>query len=218
MGTLDGATGLPADDEFWEATVAEVNGRVLRDDGGWSFVIPDGVDAAPEVGDRVRYYGRGVGHRVRGLDLNGERVYYRTAEEDDRYGKEQLYGRDCADLLRRWDAGESVFSVSMGGIGPGYEQAIQVLGMEVLRWLVEHEPDAEEWGDAAAWRATADAIQSDRRRVIRRIRPSGAQWGAALHLGAMFYRRGPAGAIGMAPKDRRIQVSREMPSLEGAAP
>lgn len=38
-----------------------------------------------------------------------------------------------ADVLAKWDAGEAIWSVQLGGIGPGYEQTIQVLIMELLR-------------------------------------------------------------------------------------
>lgn len=31
----------------------------------------------------------------------------------------------CEEALARWDAGETVFTAEMGGLGPGYEQAIQ---------------------------------------------------------------------------------------------
>src|SRR5687768_3007466 len=34
------------------------------------------------------------------------------------------------DALRQWDAGETVFTVEMGGLGPGYEMAIQGLAFE----------------------------------------------------------------------------------------
>ena len=30
---------------------------------------------------------------------------------------------DAAEQLRRWDAGDSIWTVEMGGLGPGYEQA-----------------------------------------------------------------------------------------------
>ena len=41
------------------------------------------------------------------------------------------------ELLSQWDRGEAVWSVSMGGLGPGYDQAIQILVMEILRDFAE---------------------------------------------------------------------------------
>jgi hypothetical protein len=37
------------------------------------------------------------------------------------------------ELLASWDAGEPVWSVELGGLGPGYEQAIQVAAIEMAR-------------------------------------------------------------------------------------
>jgi hypothetical protein len=39
------------------------------------------------------------------------------------------------DMIRRWDAGEGLWTLEMGGLGPGYEQAIQVGMIESLRLL-----------------------------------------------------------------------------------
>lgn len=57
---------------------------------GWEMELSDrgclwisrehGVE--PHVGDTARLYGRGFGYAVRGLDLNGREVYYRTTEDD----------------------------------------------------------------------------------------------------------------------------------------
>jgi hypothetical protein len=37
------------------------------------------------------------------------------------------------EALSRWDAGDIVWTVSMSGMGPGYEQAIHVLVFEIIR-------------------------------------------------------------------------------------
>ncbi len=49
---------------------------------------------------------------------------------------EQMFGIDATEWLRRWDAGETVWTVSLGGLGPEYEQCIQITGAEILRWLL----------------------------------------------------------------------------------
>ena len=38
-----------------------------------------------------------------------------------------------AARVATWDAGQSVWSLEMGGLGPGYEQCIQVCVIEILR-------------------------------------------------------------------------------------
>ena len=39
----------------------------------------------------------------------------------------------AAELVAAWDRGDLVPTIEMGGLGPGYEQAIQVLMIELLR-------------------------------------------------------------------------------------
>jgi hypothetical protein len=59
-------------------------------DGAWLTVERvEGVE--PRPGDSVRYYGRGFGYPVRGVDLNGIELYYETEQEyRDRVAAEQL--------------------------------------------------------------------------------------------------------------------------------
>ncbi len=60
--------------------------------------------------------------------------------------RDDLYATDAKEQLRRWDAGESIWSIELGGLGPGYEQAIQVLAIEIVRdYLDKPLPDKEAW-------------------------------------------------------------------------
>ena len=47
--------------------------------------------------------------------------------------------KSVAELLDRWDNDEQVQSISLGGIGPGYEQAIQETAIEFARAGLEKE-------------------------------------------------------------------------------
>ncbi len=80
------------------------------------------------------------------------------------------------DALAAWDRGEIVHSVEMGGIGPGYEQAIQILvspgvggfsGAQVgaATGLARH---AIEKG----WAKTLGEVGSDRRIMVCRKAPT----------------------------------------------
>lgn len=57
------------------------------------------------------------------------------------------------EVVQKWDAGEPIQAIEMGGLGPGYEQAIQILIVELLRDndgkpLPDPESDeAKTWGD-----------------------------------------------------------------------
>src|SRR3990167_269657 len=93
----------------------------------------------------------------------------------------------AAEALARWDAGQSVFTVEMGGLGPGYEQVIHIMAFEIIRELLSREVD---WalcnrahaGDEAAkreWRAFCDDVDKAVMPRITSLGSSGAQHGAA---------------------------------------
>lgn len=122
-----------------------------------------------------------------------------------------LYHETAQDMLAAWDRGESVWSIEMGGLGPGYEQAIQLLAVEIVRDelgkpLPEPGTSADDWADA----------------TVHRVNDwpgcgfSGAQVGAAKHIAYKFLNEGPRKALLSYKEqepdgDRLIQVSREWP-------
>ena len=125
------------------------------------------------------------------------------------------------DALADWDAGKTVFSVDLGGLGPGYEMAIQGLAFELLRELRQMPipPRGEDWPEMAQ-RAVLEA----RDRVVHRLdgEPwagfSGAQVGAATSFAICVLRR-PSYRAALREdqvKDRLIQVSKL--DLRKAAP
>lgn len=66
------------------------------------------------------------------------------------------------ELLKAWDQGQSIWSIELGGLGPGYEQAIQVTAVEVareLRKLKRTRSKREDW----------EAAKKIRDEVIHRI-------------------------------------------------
>lgn len=208
----------PEDREFEEAKLSEVrlgdSGWDIKRDDGWSFWVPSDSPVVPKVGMMVRFYGRGVGYPVRGLYVDGRRVYYRTQEEDRKHQAALSYGEDSADWLRRWDDGRSVWSIEMGGLGPGYEQAIQITMAEVLRHLLEKKYDDKAWSTQAVWDRDRKEIEEvlDRNPTVKELGLSGAQWGAAVHLATQFYRKGPQQIMAdERVSDRKIQVTRTFP-------
>ena len=122
------------------------------------------------------------------------------------------YPKTAADALSAWDRGEIVTTVEMGGLGPGYEQAIQVLVFEIIRDV------------GAAFNANDEA--GFRRRVdvtVQRIDQaccgfSGAQVGAASSLAFRALRDGWAEMLESAKRqcgdDRLTMVSRAWPHVE----
>lgn len=116
----------------------------------------------------------------------------------------EFYGDTAAEWLRRWDAGETVWSVEMGSLDPGYEQCIQIAAAEIVRVclaeaITEHRLDRAKRHLRNCPTVTALGL-------------SGAQASAALHLSFALLDRGPAGIMGEVDEDRRIQVCRVFPA------
>ena len=206
----------PNDKEFSENKLIGVKPsgdgwEVTRDDQ-WMFWLPPGDYPEPTAGMTLRSYGKGVGFSVRGAYVDGHRVFYRTADEQQKHEQVQSYGADAADWLRRWDEGRSVWSVEMGGLGPGYEQCIQITAAEILRWLLAEELEIDGISDSD-WKVAVKRIEKEvmYTKPVSELGLSGAQWGAAHNLAMCIYRRGPIAALtDEAVKDRLIQCSNRM--------
>lgn len=123
--------------------------------------------------------------------------------------KETLYGKDARDLLARWDEGRNIFTISMGGLGPGYEQAIRCICMEIIRDKIDKpfpttNDELKTWGDD-----TLSRLDDNLRGC------TGAMWSAARSLAYNFLKLNPVGAIEVYEKagksDRIIQASKNWP-------
>lgn len=208
------------DNEYRETTITKVEDSKdhwhITDEDGWSFSFEKSCKVIPKSGMTACFYGKGIGHTVRGLFIDGKQVFYRTEEEEKEYSDIRLYGADCKDWLSRWDNGQSVWSIEMGGLGPGYEQAIQITLVEILRHLIATGYDYTKWtgnGDST-WKTDLDKIEKFgfANPSIKKLGLSGAQWGTAVHLACQFYRRGPREVMNDEKvKDRHIQVQRDFP-------
>ena len=117
---------------------------------------------------------------------------------------------DVHELVQAWDSGDSVWSVEMGGLGPGYEQAIQVLILELVRDHKDAPLDRRAETDPEVGWAWGN-------RTVHRVNNwpgcgfSGAQVGAAKSIAYKILRDGYEGFLSRARADvpdRMIQVSR----------
>jgi hypothetical protein len=91
-----------ADDrEYEEVRISKVEGDqkkgwLLARKDGWCFGgIPKDWGGTPKAGMLARFYGRGIGSTVRGLDLDGVEVFYRSAEEQATENHLQLKESEC---------------------------------------------------------------------------------------------------------------------------
>lgn len=185
-------------------------------DDGFLLWLGKECPIIPEVGQTARLYGHGIGSAVRGLFIDGVRIWYRTEAEEKEHREVQLYGADAADWLDRWDNDKTVWSIEMGGLGPGYEQCIHVTAAEILRWFLAEKPDASVWDDQSLWRQDVDRMETGviELPTVKALGLSGAQWGAAVNLAAMLYKKGPRSVMtDDRVNDRHIQVERRFPGM-----
>ena len=181
---------------------------------GLSLYCGKAAPIEPQAGMTARMYRSGVFGAVRGLFIDGHCFWYRTPAEEDEHREIILYGANASDWLKRWDGGQSVWSIEMGGLGPGYEQAIQVTATEVLRHLLDAKYDAMSWDDTENRKRDRKQIDkfSFANKHIKTLGLSGAQYIAALNLACQIYMRGPRAVFGdERVKDRKILVMRDFP-------
>jgi hypothetical protein len=117
-----------------------------------------------------------------------------------------MENKTAKEYLAQWDRGDSVWSIEMGGIGPGYEQALQVLAVEIIRDNIDKPTPSHDqyrtWGDATVSRI--DTLCGGF---------SGAQVGAAKQIAFRFLSMGPAQALQGIDADRKILVSNFWPHI-----
>jgi len=119
--------------------------------------------------------------------------------------KNKLTWREAASA---WHRGHNVWSVEMGGIGPGYEQAIQILVFEIMHQWPNDKPLPvaidKQWPEE--YSSLCRKLGSELNLGL-----SGAQGGAAMNLAYRFMKNGYDETLDSTPQDRRIQVSKNFP-------
>jgi hypothetical protein len=108
------------------------------------------------------------------------------------------------DLIRQWDSGGIIWSIELGGLGPGYEQAIQAAAVELARVGKDCVGDVDEFNKRADRRLAE--ISDDL------LGLTGAQSAVAKWLAWQWCNEGPAAISEKAKGEgRSIMVSRSFP-------
>jgi len=81
------------DTQYIEHTITKVeDGKdyffVTMSDG-WSIGVEKLNGVEPKEGDTIRLYGKGIGCAVRGIDVNGLEVFYRTPEQEKERNRQE---------------------------------------------------------------------------------------------------------------------------------
>lgn len=104
-----------------------------------------------------------------------------------------------------------------GGLGPSYEQAIQITAVEIVRTLIDDKYDPTRWDEDDTRRADMSRLTEKilNLPVVQNLGLSGGQWDGALSLATCLYRRGPVAVLtDKALEDRAIQIHRDFPGME----
>jgi hypothetical protein len=115
---------------------------------------------------------------------------------------------NCEELIEAWDKDEIITSIEMGGLGPGYEQAIQTVAVEFARATKDVDP-----GDRGAFQRACHRVLETLDNDLRGI--TLGMFAAAEWLARKWRTVGPEGLIEEAKKDgkedRIVLVRRVFP-------
>jgi hypothetical protein len=209
----------PDEQSYSETKIKSVrelkDGYELTYESGWSFYITKESGVVPVAGMVVRQY-PDKATRVRGLFIDGRKVFYLTEEEQKEKDEHDRYGTIPQDVIDKWDDGDTIWSIDMGGFGPGYEQALQHCAIEILRWMIKNNLDHSGWEADGALESVSNQASKPVCGLFE-YGFSGAQWGAALNIAARIFKYGPRSFASSIPNDRKIQVSKHWPRLKEAS-
>lgn len=110
--------------------------------------------------------------------------------------------------LDRWDSGSYVWTIEMGGLGPSYEQCIQIGVFEFLRWLLKEKPSYVKGKPYTEEDRKARDAELYRIDDEFKLGLSGAQAGAIMSLATAFYMRDYGPCFSEVPDKRAIQVTK----------
>jgi len=114
------------------------------------------------------------------------------------------------DALVRWDQGSTVWTVEMGGLGPGYEQCIQIGAFELCKAMI----DAPMPEDDEEKQKLFDAKLHELCKTIPVLDGiTGEQAGAMISVAYKFIKFGYNEMMNKADSGRRIMVSKNFPAM-----
>lgn len=111
-----------------------------------------------------------------------------------------------AEVIAKWKNFEPVWTAELGGIGPGYEQAIQdILWSIFATWDGPNYAGEELKNFPEAYEKFVDEVVTN---LDKEYGFSGSQVGAARHTAFQFIRYGYAEMMNKLDDDRKIMITR----------
>lgn len=97
------------DAQFKDSVIKTVDKDSFTKEDGWTFGFSNEWGVTPKPGDIARFYGRGIGSTVRGLDINGVECFYRT-EEQQRAENAQQIAKSIAEQKATFEKNKSALN------------------------------------------------------------------------------------------------------------
>lgn len=158
-----------SDEEFRDVAITKVDpqagdGWSITSSDGWSFFVPDkGVE--PHVGDVARFYGRGIGSIVRGLDIGGKEVFYRTTEQQAEKNREDAAKAE-QERRDRFEQDRDRFDAAYDSLPAVFQKRIDEFRAFNPDWRWEYEGcesmccvDAVKIAEACKLKSTGDSLR-----------------------------------------------------------
>ena len=133
--------------EFEEYPILETDGiSITTEDGTLGF--PKDSPVQPKVGMTARFYGQGFGYTVRGLFLDGQRVFYRSPKEqevedikrhqlwEEENKRRELEPKNPDPQIVGFEWIEEMGEIS--GFHAGYEKTCRTMVSQGCKWWSEH--------------------------------------------------------------------------------
>ncbi len=124
-----------------------------------------------------------------------------------------------AEMLAAWDRGETIWSISMGGLGPSYEQCIQTMAVEFTRAAIAEQFTPQTAANEEQQEADYEKLRKLCSKALKKFDNAlggvtGAMFGAAVWLAWRWINGGPRKLIDDCFKndkpERAIQVNNLM--------
>ena len=112
------------------------------------------------------------------------------------------------EVVQRWKDNEIVFSVSLGGLGPSYEQAIQNFLFDILTYLNDNKVDVKQLEDGNTYSLKYEEICNIVADTFKHNDLTGAIYSVAKATAYQFHKYGYHHIMKKAPRTRLIQVKR----------
>ncbi len=141
------STKWKTDLEFEENVIIKVEKDSLELDNGFNIYYDFRSNKpTPKVGDKIKIFGKGIGRPIRGVQINGNIIWYKTQKEMDRDHLRWIskikreYMLSYEKLMDEIKDETEFMTIDISGFGGGYERGCQMGLRAGEEWLKQH-PD-----------------------------------------------------------------------------